>query len=62
MKLALAVLGSSLVLAGCAAGPKEPDHTAHHPPGAAAAASASPSPSQMDSMMKSMHVLPPTEN
>ena len=54
MKLALAVLGTSFVLAGCAAGPKEPDHAAHHPPGAAAAASAAPTPGQMDSMMKSM--------
>ena len=54
MKLALVVLGSSLVLAGCATGPKEEDHAAHHPPGAAAAAPASPTPGQMDSMMKSM--------
>jgi len=54
MKLALAVLGSSLVLAGCAAGPKEPDHAAHHPQGAAAAGPAAPTPGQMDSMMKSM--------
>lgn len=29
MKVALAVLGTSFVLAGCAAGPKEPDHAAH---------------------------------
>jgi hypothetical protein len=54
MKLALAAIGSSLVLAGCAAGPKEQDHAAHHPTGAAAAGPASPTPGQMDSMMKSM--------
>jgi hypothetical protein len=50
MKLALAVFGASLVLAGCATGPKEENHAAHHPPGAAAAAT----PGQTDSMMKSM--------
>jgi hypothetical protein len=50
MKLALAVFGASLVLAGCATGPKGEDHAAHHPPGAAAPAT----PSQTDSMMKSM--------
>lgn len=52
MKLALAVLGGSLalVLAGCATGPKEEDHAAHHAPGAAA-----PTQGQMDAMMmKSM--------
>ncbi|MES2715070.1 MAG: hypothetical protein V4795_04865 [Pseudomonadota bacterium] len=54
MKLALAVLGASLALAGCATGPKEEDHAAHHPPGAATAAPAAPTPGQMDSMMKSM--------
>ena len=61
MKLALtAVLGGSLalVLAGCATGPKEEDHAAHHPPGAtapAAAAVAAQTPEQMDAMMmKSM--------
>ncbi|MCR5864612.1 hypothetical protein [Aquincola sp. J276] len=54
MKVALAVLGTSFVLAGCAAGPKEPDHAAHHPPGAATAGPTSPTPGQMDSMMKSM--------
>jgi hypothetical protein len=54
MKLALTVLGGSLVVAGCATGPQEEDHAAHHPPAAAAAAPAAPSPSQMDSMMKSM--------
>jgi hypothetical protein len=54
MKLALAVLGTSFVLAGCAAGPKEQDHATHHPPGAAAAGPASPTPVQMDSRMKSM--------
>ncbi|HSV69034.1 MAG TPA: hypothetical protein VLI72_02890 [Methylibium sp.] len=56
MKLALAVFGASLVLAGCATGPKEEDHAAHHPPAAAAAATAAPTraPCQMDSMMKSM--------
>ena len=54
MKLALAVLGGSLVLAGCATGPKGDDHVAHHPPGAAAAAPAALTPGQMDSMMKSM--------
>lgn len=37
MKLALVVLGGSLVLAGCASGPKEEDHAAHHPPEATAA-------------------------
>lgn len=50
MKLALAVLGGSLVVAGCATGPRERDHAVHHPPGAAAA----PTPGQMDSMMTSM--------
>src|SRR5690349_4273211 len=54
MKLALAVLGSSLVLAGCATGAREEDHAAHHPPGTAAAPQATPTPGQMDSMMKSM--------
>ena len=54
MKLALAALGTSFVLAGCAAGPKEQDHAAHHPPGTAAAGPAAPTPGQMDSMMKSM--------
>jgi hypothetical protein len=54
MKLALSVLGGSLVLAGCATGPREQDHAAHHPPGAAAAAPAAPTPGQMDSMMRSM--------
>ena len=54
MKLALAVLGGSLWLAGCAAGPKVDEHAAHHPPAAAAAAPATPTPGQMDSMMKSM--------
>ncbi len=54
MKLALAVLGSSLLLAGCATGSKPDDHAAHHPSGAAAATPATPTPGQMDSMMKSM--------
>ena len=54
MKLTLAVLGSSLLLSGCATGPKPDNHTAHHPPGAAAATPATPTPGQMDSMMKSM--------
>jgi len=54
MKLALAVLGGSLVLAGCATGPKEEDHAAHHPPGATAPAPAAPTPGQMDAMKKSM--------
>lgn len=54
MKLALAALGTSFVLAGCAAGPKEQDHAAHHPPGTAAAGPSAPTPGQMDSMMKSM--------
>ena len=58
MKLALTVFGGSLalVLAGCATGPKEEDHAAHHPPGATApAAAAAPTPGQMDAMMmKSM--------
>jgi hypothetical protein len=54
MKLALAVLSGSLVLAGCATGPKEEDHAAHHPPGAEAAAPGTPTPGQVDSMMKSM--------
>lgn len=54
MKLALVLLSSSLVLAGCATGPKEEDHAAHHPPGAVTADPAAPTPGQMDSMMKSM--------
>lgn len=55
MKLALAVLGASLALAGCATGPKEEDHAAHHPPGEPATRpQATPTPGQMDSMMKSM--------
>lgn len=54
MKLALAVFGASLVLAGCATDPKEEDHAAHYPPGAATAAPGTPTPGQMDSMMKSM--------
>ena len=55
MKLALAVLGVSLVLAGCATGPKEEDHAAHHAPGATAPAPAAPTPGQRDAMMmKSM--------
>ena len=60
MKLALtAVLGGSLalVLAGCATGPKEEDHAAHHPPGATAPAATAEAqtPEQMDAMMmKSM--------
>jgi hypothetical protein len=54
MKLALSVLGGSLVLAGCATGPREQDHAAHHPPGAAAAAPVAPTPGQMDSMIRSM--------
>lgn len=51
MKLTLVALGTSFALAGCATGPKEEDHAAHHPAGAEAAA---PSPGQMDAMMKSM--------
>lgn len=54
MKLALAVLGASLVLAGCATGPNATEHAAHHPPGAAAQAPGKPMPGQMGSMMKSM--------
>jgi hypothetical protein len=54
MKLALAAIGSSLALAGCATVPKPEDHAAHHPPGAAAAAPTAATPGQMDSMMKSM--------
>jgi|GEM_PF-188468 len=54
MKLALVLLISPFVLAGCATGLKEEDHAAHHPPGAAAAAPEAPTPGQMDSMMKSM--------
>lgn len=54
MKLALAALGSSLALAGCATGTMPEEHAAHHPPGATAAAPATPTPGQMDSMMKSM--------
>jgi len=54
MKLALLALGASFTLAGCATGPKDEDHEAHHPPAAAAAATGVPSPGQMDSMMKSM--------
>jgi outer membrane murein-binding lipoprotein Lpp len=50
MKLALTVLGTSLVLAGCATGPKGNHHDVHHPPSTAAA----PAPAQMDSMMRSM--------
>jgi outer membrane murein-binding lipoprotein Lpp len=50
MKTALAVLGASLVLAGCATGPQADQHAAHHPPAAAATAG----PGHMDSMMKSM--------
>jgi hypothetical protein len=60
MKLVLTAIGASLILAGCAAGPKAEDHAAHHPPGAANAAPgmpASPSPTQMDSMMKSMQAM-----
>jgi hypothetical protein len=55
MKLAMAVLGSSLFLAGCATGPKPEDHAAHHPAGAAAAAPAGATSGHMDTMMKSMH-------
>lgn len=54
MKLALAALGSSVALAGCANGPKTADHAAHHPPGAAAVAPAAPTAGQVDSMIKSM--------
>lgn len=56
MKFIPAVLGASLVLAGCAAGPKAQNHAAHHPPQAAAAAEPTPDPAsgRMDSMMKSM--------
>lgn len=54
MKLALAVLGVSLSLAGCATAPKDDDTAAHHPPGSATAAPAAPSSGQMDSMMRSM--------
>lgn len=54
MKLALAVLGISLTLAGCATGPTPAEHAAHHPPGAATAAPAVPTPGHMDSMLKSM--------
>ena len=53
MKLALLTLGVSLGLTGCATGPREEDHAAHHPPGPAAARGA-PTPGQMDAMMKSM--------
>jgi hypothetical protein len=48
------VLGSSLVLAGCATGPGPGGHAAHHPSAAAAPASAAPASGQMDAMMKSM--------
>ena len=54
MKIAFVVLASSLVLAGCATGPKPQAHAAHHPAGAAAAAPAAPHPGQMDTMMQSM--------
>jgi hypothetical protein len=54
MKLALALLGSSLVLAGCAAGPWGARHAAHHAPGAAASSAEAPTPGQMDPMTKSM--------
>lgn len=55
LALALAALGASLALAGCATGPnKAEQHAAHHPPGAAGAAPAAPAPGQADAMMKSM--------
>jgi hypothetical protein len=54
MKLALALVGGSLVLAGCATPPGEEDHAAHHPAGATAGVPAAPTPGQMDAMMKSM--------
>lgn len=56
MKLAIATIGVSLALAGCATGPSQAErHAAHHPPGTATGpASAAPAPGQMDAMMKSM--------
>jgi hypothetical protein len=54
MKLALAVLGASLALGGCATGPNAVDHAAHPPPGSAAQAPGRPTHGQMDSTMKSM--------
>lgn len=54
MKLILAVLGGSVLLAGCATGVEEKDHAAHHPAGTAAAASAPSKPGERDAMMKSM--------
>lgn len=54
MKLALAALGASLLLAGCATGPTAAEHAAHHPPGAVTQSPGRPTPGQMDSMMKSM--------
>lgn len=56
MKLIHAAAASTLVLAGCATGPKPDEHAAHHPPGAAAPSSASvpASPAQMDEQMKAM--------
>jgi hypothetical protein len=54
MKLALVVLGSSLLIVGCATGPTPEEHAAHHPPGTAAAAPAATTPGQMYSMMRSM--------
>lgn len=54
MKFALTVLGASLLLAGCATGPKEEDHAAHHPSAAVAPEQGAPSAGQMESMMKAM--------
>jgi outer membrane murein-binding lipoprotein Lpp len=54
MKLTLAVFGASLALAGCATGPEDQDHAAHHPLSASVPAPAATTPGQMDSMMKSM--------
>jgi hypothetical protein len=54
MKLILSLLGSALLLVGCATELREQDHAAHHPAGAAAADPGTPTAGQMDSMMKSM--------
>lgn len=55
MKLARAVIGSSLVLVGCATAPQPEDHAAHHPRGTTAAGPAAPAHDHMDAMKKSMH-------
>jgi len=54
MKPLIVSLGTSIALAGCATGPKEEDHAAHHPPASATAAPVAASHGHMDSMMQSM--------